>query len=182
MRRRTDRQAIELFLQRLGRRFPMPGRLFLVGGTTMVYEGFRRQTLDIAITFEVADEHHSAFVAAVRDLKEQLSLNIEEVSPAEFIPLPSGHLERSQYIGRYGQLDVFHFDLYSTALSKIERGTESDFDDVLMLLDDGRLELPLLIQYFDEIMDRYATESLRQDPMEYRRKLEILKEMYQSRL
>ena len=111
MRQRTDRQGIELFLQRLGRRFSMPGRLFLVGGTTMVFEGFRQQTLDIDITFEVADEHHSAFVVAVRDLKEQLSLNIEEASPAEFIPLPSGHQERSQYIGRYGQLDVFHFDL-----------------------------------------------------------------------
>ena len=182
MRRRTDRQAIEQFLQRLGRRFPMPGRLFLVGGTTMVYEGFRRQTLEFDITFEVADEHHSTFVAAVRDLKEQLSLNIEEVSPAKFIPLPSGHQERSQCIGRYGQLDVFHFDLYSTALSKIERGTESDFDDVLTLLNDGRLELSLLIQYFDEIMARYATQSLKQDLMEYRRKLEILKEMYQSRL
>ncbi len=182
MRQRTDRQGIELFLQRLGRRFSMPGRLFLVGGTTMVFEGFRQQTLDIDITFEVADEHHSAFVVAVRDLKEQLSLNIEEASPAEFIPLPSGHQERSQYIGRYGQLDVFHFDLYSSALSKIERGTESDFDDVLTLLDSGRLELSLLSRFFDEIMTRYATESLKQDPVEYRRKFEILKEMYQSRL
>ena len=72
--------------------------------------------------------------------------------------------------------------MYSSALSKIERGTESDFDDVLTLLDSGRLELSLLISYFDEIMTRYATESLKQDPVEYRRKFEILKEMYQSRL
>ena len=182
MRPQTDRQGNELFLQRLGRRFTRPGRLYLSGGTTMISECFRQQTLDIDITFEVADEHHCAFVAAVRDLKEQLSLNIEEASPAEFIPLPSGHQERSQYIGRYGQIDVFHFDLYSIALSKIERGTESDFDDVLTLLASGRLELSLLISYFDEIMTRYATESLKQDPVEYRRKFEILKEMYQSRL
>ena len=117
MRQRTDRQGIELFLQRLGRRFTRPGRLYLVRGTTMVYEGFRQQTLDIDISFEVADEDHSAFIAAVRDLKEQISLNIEEASPAEFIPLPSGHHERSQFLGRDGQLKVFHFDLYSTALS-----------------------------------------------------------------
>ena len=166
-----------MFLQSLGRRYTMPGRLYLVGGTTMVYEGFRQQTLYIDISFEVADEYHSAFVAAVRDLKEQLSLNIEEASPAEFIPLPSGHRERSQCMGRYGQLEVFYFDLYSTALSKIERGTESDFDDVLTLLDRGRLALSLLSEYFDEIVTRYATESLKQDPIEHRRKFEILKQM-----
>ena len=181
MRQRTDRQRIELFLQRLGLRFTRPGRLYLVGGTTMVYEGFRQQTLDIGISFEVADEDHSAFIAAVRDLREQLSLNIEEASPAEFIPLPSGHHERSQFLGRYGQLEVFHFDLYNTALSKIKRGTESDFDDVLTLLDRGRLALSLLSEYFDEIVTRYATESLRQDPVEYRKKFEILKEMWRSR-
>ena len=71
--------------------------------------------------------------------------------------------------------------LYSTALSKIERATESDFDDVLTLLASGRLELSMLIGFFEEIVPRYATESLRQDPVEYRRKFEILKKMWQSR-
>ncbi|MYH63264.1 MAG: hypothetical protein F4148_16415 [Caldilineaceae bacterium SB0675_bin_29] len=174
MRQRCDRQGIERFLQSLGTRFTKPGRLYLVGGTTMVYEGLRQQKLDITISFEVDDRVHSAFVAAVRDLKERLSLNIEEASPADFIPLPSGYRERSPFIGRYGQLDVFHFDLYSTALSKIERGTESDFDDVLSLLRSGRIELAVLTGYFEEIMVRYAVESLRQDPVEYRRKFKIL--------
>ena len=180
MRQRTDRQRIELFLQRLGRVFTKPGRLYLVGGTTMVYEGLRQQTLDIDISFEVANEDHSAFVAAVRGLKESLSLNIEEASPADFIPLPSGYKERSQFIGRYEQLDVFHYDLYSTALSKIERGTESDFADVLLLLQSGRLDLSKLSESFDEIMPRYATDSLKQDPVEFRRKFAILKEMWQD--
>ena len=133
MRQRVDQQRIELFLQRLGREFSKPGRIYLVGGTTMVYEGLRQQTLDIDLALEIADEDHSAFVAAVRRIKESLSLNIEEASPVDFIPLPAGYRERSQFVGRYGQLDVFHFDLYSTALSKIERGTENDFADVLSI-------------------------------------------------
>jgi len=37
----VDRQRIEQFLTELGRRFRRPGKIFLVGGTTMVYEGFR---------------------------------------------------------------------------------------------------------------------------------------------
>ena len=44
----------------------------------MVYEGLRQQTLDIDLTFEIANEDLSAFIAAVRDLKERLSLNIEK--------------------------------------------------------------------------------------------------------
>jgi len=144
----------------------------------MVYEGLRQQTLDITISFEVDDHDHSAFVEAVRDLKERLSLNIEEASPADFIPLPSGYRERSPFIGRYEQLEVFHFDLYSTALSKIERGSESDFDDVLWLLQSGWIELAVLAGYFEEIVIRYATESIKQDPVEYRRKFDIMTDMW----
>ena len=47
MRQRVDQQRIEHFLQQLGRQFTKPGRIYLVGGTTMVYEGLRQQTLDI---------------------------------------------------------------------------------------------------------------------------------------
>lgn len=144
----------------------------------MVYEGFREQTLDLAITFEIDKEDQAAFTTAVRELKRQLSLDVKEASPAAFILLPSGYRNRSPFIGRYGQLEVFHFDLYSTALSKIERGTEGDLDDVLSLLRNGRIEFAVLAGYFEEIMVRYATESIKQDPVEYRRKFEILAEMW----
>ncbi len=178
MRERVDRQQIELFLLQLGRHFPRPGRVYLVGGTTLVYEGLRQQTLDVDITFDVANEDHSRFVAVVRQLKESLSLNIEEVSPAEFIPLPAGHRERSEFIGRYDQLDVFHFDLYSAALSKIERGTENDFADVLSLLRSGRLEMAQLTAYFEEILPLFATRSLKQNPDAFRRKFALLTQLW----
>lgn len=178
MREQVDRQRIETFLQRLGRHFPRPGRVYLVGGTTLVYEGLRPQTLDIDITFDIAAEDHSRFVAVVRELKESLSLNIEEASPAEFIPLPAGYEARSEFIGRYGQLDVFHFDLYSTALSKIERGTENDYADVLSLLHNRRLEMGQLTAFFEEILPLFATRSLRRDPENFRRKFAILTHLW----
>ncbi len=180
MREQVDQQRIELFLRRLGQYFPKPGRIYLVGGTTMVYEGLRQQTLDIDLALEIADEDHSQFTFLVRRLKEQLSLNIEEASPADFIPLPAGYRERSPYVGRYGQIDVFHFDLYSTALSKIERGNQNDYADVLMLLEAGRIEMQKLSTYFDEIMQRYATESLKQDPDEYKQKFVALQQMWRN--
>ncbi len=178
MRERVDQQRIELFLQQLGRYFPKAGRVYLVGGTTMVFEGLRQQTLDIDLALEIADEDHGLFISTVRRLKEQLSLNIEEASPADFIPLPAGYRERSQFIDRYGQLEVFHFDLYSTALSKIERGTDNDFNDVLALLEAGWLEISRLAAYFDEIMPRYATESLKQDPEEFEQKFAAMLQMW----
>ena len=180
MRQRVDQQRIAQFLQQLGRQFTKPGRIYLVGGTIMVYEGLRQQTLDIDLALEIANEDHSAFIATVRELKERLALNIEEASPADFIPLPAGYRERSQFVGRYGLLDVFHFDLYSTALSKIERGTENDFADVLSLLQTERLEMARLVQYFNEILPRCATDSLKQDPDEFQRKFAILTEMWRD--
>jgi hypothetical protein len=181
MRQRVDQQRIERFLQQLGRQFTKPGRIYLVGGTTMVYEGLRPQTLDIDLALEIANEDHSRFIMVVRELKERLALNIEEASPADFIPLPAGYRERSPFVGRYGQLDVFHFDLYSTALSKIERGTENDFADVLALLQTGRLEIARLLECFYEILPRYATDSLKQDPVEFQRKFAVLVEIWGER-
>lgn len=180
MRQRIDQQRIELFLQRLGRQFNRPGRIYLVGGTTMVYEGLRQQTLDIDLAIEVDNQDHSAFIAVVRELKNSLSLNIEEASPGDFIPLPAGYRERSQYVGRYGQLDVFHFDLYSVALSKIERGTGEDLSDVLALLQNGHLEMAELTQYFHEILPKLATDSLKQDPDEFQRKFAVFTKMWQA--
>ena len=144
----------------------------------MVFEGFRAQTLDIDIAIEVANEDHAAFIRAVRELKQELWINVEEASPGDFIPLPDGYRDRSPFVGRYGQLDVFHFDLYSMALSKIERGTENDFSDVLALLRAGRIHWETLSGCFAEILPRFGVASLKQDPDEFQRKFDALKRMF----
>jgi Nucleotidyltransferase of unknown function (DUF6036) len=89
-----------------------------------------------------------------------LDINVEFASPRDFIPLPASWHERSIYIGRYGPLDVFHFDLYSMALSKIERGTERDFQDVVALVQSGRIDPAELDAAFHEIVPRIATEGM----------------------
>jgi hypothetical protein len=124
----------------------------------MVYEGFRATTIDIDLLVEA--DNPGGIVAAVRDLKDALDINVEFASPRDFIPLPAGWRERSIYIGRYGPLDVFHFDLYSVALSKIERGTERDFQDVVALVRSGRIDPAELDIAFREIVPRIATEGM----------------------
>jgi hypothetical protein len=176
----ANRPRIELFLRRLGERFRQPGRVYLVGGTTMVFEGFRAQSLDIDLTFDVAPADHTRMVQTIRELKEELALNVEQVSPGDFIPLPNGYRERAVFIARFGQLDVFHFDLYSTALSKIARGTEEDLSDVLALLRAGHIEMERLEKFWNEIRPRVTTESLKQDVAEFDHGWATLRALWRS--
>jgi hypothetical protein len=178
MRPPIDRLRVHHFLVKLGIAFSHPARLYLVGGTTMVYEGLRDQSLDIDITFEMADEHEAEFARVIQRLKEDLQLNIEQSSPGDFIPLPSGWKERAKFIGRFGQIETFHFDLYSTALSKIERGREGDYQDVLALLGSGQIAIAELRAAFENIMPRIERESLKRNPERFRRHFQALEEQW----
>lgn len=176
----VDQRRITEFLRQLGERYRGGGRLWLVGGTTIVLEGHRAQTLDIDLAIEADPADEGRLLQAIRELKEVLLVNVEQVSPADFIPLPSGYRERGRFIRRFGGLDVFHFDFYSTALSKIERGSEQDFADVLALLRAGQVEWPLLESCFDEILPQFGQRSLKQDPEEFARKFAALARMWQE--
>jgi hypothetical protein len=136
LRRRVDRPLIDEFLRLVGEQYRRRGRLLLVGGTTLVYEGLRAQTLDIDLAIQVADVDHDDLFRVIRSVRQALDINVEEASPDHFIPLPAGFANRHVFIATYGQVDVFHFDLYSTALSKIERGRVQDLRDVVLLLQD----------------------------------------------
>lgn len=176
-RQSVDRARIRLFLERLAARYRGAARIYLVGGTTLVYEGLRQQSLDIDLVLEVAREQHSRLVQAIRELKDELSLNVEEASPGDFIPLPSGHEGRHAFVERFGQIDVYHFDLYSTALSKVERGRTQDFEDVLTLLTSGRIQWDRLEACFREILPLMGRHSLRQDPAELEANFRTLEQM-----
>ena len=177
MRQDVDRERIRLFLERLGGRFRRPARIFLVGGTTLVYEGLREQSLDIDLAIEVDPQDHGDLMKAIRELKDELSINVEEASPGDFIPLPVGSESRHQFVGRFGNLDVFHFDPYSTALCKIERGRTQDFEDVLKLLDAGRIDWARLEGCFLDVLPRFGTQSLKQDPRVFEENFRALEAM-----
>ncbi len=174
----VNRKRILEFLQRLGERYRGSGRLWLVGGTTVVFEELRAQTLDIDVTFEVEPKDESQLLQVIRELKESLSINVEQASPADFIPLPTGWRDRSKFVGRFGNLDVFHFDLYSTVLSKIERGNEQDFADSLALLERNEIEWNTLKMYFDEVLPQFGLKSLKQNPKRFEENFDALKRLW----
>src|SRR5438128_2045596 len=140
LRQPVSRERIDGFLRWLGNHYRHPARLYLVGGTSVVYEGLRSQTMDIDLAIEVSAGNHGDLLTVLREARDTLDINIEEAAPSDFIPLPAGYAERHQFIGRFGEVDVFHFDLYSMALSKIERGRQQDQMDVIALLKSNRLK------------------------------------------
>ena len=178
MRPPIDRLRVHYFLVKLGIDFRYPARLYLVGGTTLVYEGLRQQSLDIDISYEVADEHEAEFARVIHRLKDEMQINVELASPGDFIPLPAGWKERAKFVGRFGQVDVFHFDLYSTALSKIERGREGDYEDVLAMLRSDQINFDELNRAFQNILPRLERESLKRDPQKFKRNFAALHTRY----
>jgi hypothetical protein len=108
----------------------------------------------------------------MRFLIRELEVSAKRAGPGDFISLPAGWEERSQFLRRYGSLDVFTFDPVSTALSKIERGAARDVDDASRLVREGIVALDQLRRAFDEILPRLETESLRIDEDDFRRKFE----------
>ncbi|MDQ2906400.1 MAG: DUF6036 family nucleotidyltransferase [Ktedonobacteraceae bacterium] len=138
MRQRVGRQEIEQFLIQVGRT-RQPGRLYLTGGAALVHRGIRPgQTLDIDIQITVDPANLTSQIA---QLKQKMNINIEFASPGDFIPLPTQWEARSEFIKRYDQVDVFYFDWYSIALSKMQRANRQDVVDVQLLVRQGNVEV-----------------------------------------
>src|SRR5437879_9951512 len=107
----------------IGRRATSPGTIYLTGGSTALLLGIREQTIDVDIKL---DPEPGGVFEAIASLKEALQLNVELASPDDFLPPLPGWRERSRHITTAGEVEFKHYDLYSQALAKIERGHDQD--------------------------------------------------------
>lgn len=170
MRPPVDEQRIRALARELGRIARGPVRIYLTGGSTAVLEGWREATIDVDLRFEPeADE----LLRSLPALKESLGVNIELASPSDFIPELPGWRERSPHVFREGTIDVHHFDLYSQALSKVERGFEQDLADVRTMIARGLVEPERLRKLYERIEpDLYRYPAI--DPPAFRHKLDVV--------
>jgi hypothetical protein len=148
VRDRVDDERIRAFLRELGRLSGAPARVYLTGGATAVLEGWRSSTIDIDLRLEPEDD---ALMRRLPELKERFDVNIELVSPADFIPELPGWRERSPFIVRERTLDVHHFDPYSQALSKVERAFTQDLADVDAMIAAELVDPELALALFHRI-------------------------------
>lgn len=168
MRGLADGERLRRFLRELAREAEGDVAVYLTGGATAVLLGWRESTIDADIL--IVPEQDSLYRALPR-LKEELQLNVEIASPAHFIPELPGWRERSLLIERMGSVSYYHYDPYSQALAKIERGHAKDLADVAELLDRGLVEPGRLRELFDAIeprLHRYPAV----DPASFRKRLD----------
>jgi len=164
----ADALRLRRFLAELGRSAEEDGAVFLTGGATAVLIGWRDSTIDADIL--IVPETEAVFRAVAR-LKDELQINVEIASPAHFIPELPGWRERSLFIGREGRLSFYHYDPYSQALAKIERGHAKDQTDVQQLVERGLVAPDRLEELFEAIAPRFHRYPAI-DPAAFRRRLD----------
>ena len=134
MRRPLDPDRLREVLDALGRACRGPGVAYLTGGATALLEGWRSATVDLDLKLDPEPE---GVFAAIARIKEELDVNVELASPGDFLPQLADWRERSPLVGRFGPLEVRHYDLRAQALAKLARGFERDTSDVLAMLERG---------------------------------------------
>ena len=168
MRPPVDEARLRDLAEALGATPGPPVRLYLTGGATALIEGWRATTVDVDLRFEPQDD---AMLRALPALKERLAINIELVSRPDFVPELPGWRERSPFLFSSSRVSVHHFDPYSQALAKIERGFAQDRDDVGELIARGLVDSKRLRQLFAGVRDQlYRYPSI--NPTALERKLD----------
>jgi hypothetical protein len=168
MRELADAARTRAFMHALGREADADGACYLTGGATAVLLGWRESTIDVDILLVPETDR---LLRAIRELKDELRINVELASPADFIPVPEGWQERSRFEAREGRLRFYHFDLYAQALAKLERAHAQDLGDVQAMAERGLLDRRRALAYFEQVepeLHRFPAI----DPRAFRRRVE----------
>lgn len=168
MRELAAAERIGQLMRALGREAGEDGAVHLTGGATAVLLGWRPTTLDVDLALV---PERDELLRAIARLKDELRVNVELASPADFIPVPSGWEERGLFIAREGPLTFYHFDLYAQALAKLERAHAQDIADVAAMVKRELVEPARALTYFERIEPNlYRFPAI--DPPSFRRKVE----------
>lgn len=141
MRRAVTRERLRALMRELARSAPRRGdfRVYLVGGGTAVYLGWRPSSIDVDLYSE-----QEAVFRDIQQLKDKLNVNVEFTRPENFVPPLRGSEERHVFIEKLGSVSFFHYDPYAQVFSKIVRGFKRDLEDshhyfVIGMVEAGKL-------------------------------------------
>ena len=137
-----DEEMIRRFLEELGQRINHPDSLILLGGGALLLLGSSRQTLDLDYIGDDLDKNELQQV--IDALANEMQVSVEAVPFDTFVPVSAEAQARHRFIGRFGALDVYVFDLYSIAVSKLDRGFDTDIADVAFLVRSELVDLAVL--------------------------------------
>ena len=178
----VDRATMIDFLDRLKSAFGRQGKLYLVGESILVYEGWSDRSRCLEFTAEIDPDDREAFIQIVNRLSEEMDVTVIEESPADVIPLPKGFRERARPAPGDvdGPLTIGYFDPYSVAFRLVTRGDEPDYFTVLAFLGHGWISVEEMNSLLSGLLPQFNKESIAQDPAEFRRKYRGLLQMWRE--
>lgn len=151
MREPLTVDKLHLFMREIAKGAGEPGRIYIAGGASALLRGWRSSTLDVDIKLV---PEHSGILDRIPKLKEQLNINVEMASHADFVPALRGWDERSPFIEQVGPISFHHFDFYTQCLSKLERDHKTDRADVAAMVHDGLVDPKRLLELYNEAEPR----------------------------
>ena len=151
MRPDVDCDRVLALLSAIGKRLRTAHTLYLVGGSSAVLVGWRLSTRDVDVRPEPDSDE---LLRVLYELKNVLDINIELASPLDFLPELDGWRDRSPHVGSWGPLHVRHLDFRLQALAKLERGLDTDLDDVRTMIDRQLVSPEELHDGFAEMRER----------------------------
>ena len=143
MRRDITKERLRALMNEIAQTAPRGRtfRVFLVGGGTAVYAGWRPTSIDA--DFHTDDD---AVFRDIQGIKERLDVNVEFVRPEHFVPSLAGSDDRHVFIESVGKVSFFHYDPYAQIFSKIVRGFDRDLHDARRFIDSRMVDGSKLLE------------------------------------
>lgn len=137
MRQELTRERLGMLMKELAQSAPRRGacQVYLVGGGTAVYLGWRRSSIDADLFAEP-----DTVLRRIQEIKERLDINVELARPEDFVPPLKGSNDRHVFIEKIGVVSFFHYDPYAQILSKLVRGFERDMSDARTFVKSGMVD------------------------------------------
>lgn len=165
-----DREKLHSILTTLGEDVPLSSQIYLIGGSALTLLGSPRQSLDV--DFVGDDVHPSELLRRIINKANKMKLQVDIVPLDRFIPLPDGNEKRNIYIGQFGNLEVNVIDPYSIALSKLDRGLFTDFDDIIFLIKNEYIILEEFLQITKNAISKAGKFDLHPEILEHLQELQ----------
>ena len=168
----VNRSQIEAFLTAVGERCEPISVLFLLGGGALELLGGVRPTLDLDYVGD--DLNPNNLQQLMAQIANEMHIELEAVPIAEFVPLPTDANKRAILVGQFGNLTVNIFDPYTIALSKLDRGFDTDMEDIIFLIQLQLITVDQLTVFVEAAASQAYQFDL--DPASMRRHLQVLRQ------
>ena len=134
--------------------------------------GSPRPTLDIDYIGNDLQKDNLQIV--MDEVANEMGFDVDAVPVHGVIPLLPGGQKRNILVGNFGKIEVSIIDPYAIALSKLDRGFDTDIEDIIFLIQRGLITLPLLEKVMQDALPRASEFDM--DANNIQRHLEAVRE------